>query len=33
MKSALRERDRIRLETVRGIRGAVRNKEIELLAG
>jgi uncharacterized protein YqeY len=30
MKEALRARDRIRLETIRGIRGAVRNKEIEV---
>ena len=30
MKAALRARDSIRLETVRGIRGAVRNKEIEI---
>jgi uncharacterized protein YqeY len=30
MKDALRSRDRVRLETVRGIRGAIRNKEIEL---
>lgn len=30
MKEALRSRDRVRLETIRGIRGAVRNKEIEL---
>jgi uncharacterized protein YqeY len=30
MKDALRGRDRIRLETVRSIRGAIRNKEIEL---
>jgi uncharacterized protein YqeY len=30
MKQALRSRDRVRLETVRGIRGAIRNKEIEL---
>ncbi len=30
MKGALRARDAIRLETVRGIRGAVRNKEIEI---
>ena len=30
MKEAMRARDSIRLETVRGIRGAVRNKEIEV---
>ena len=30
MKDALRGRDRVRLETIRGIRGAIRNKEIEL---
>ncbi len=30
MKGALRARDSICLETVRGIRGAVRNKEIEI---
>ncbi len=30
MKQALRDRDRLRLETVRGVRGAIRNKEIEL---
>lgn len=30
MKEALRGRDRVRLETVRGVRGAIRNKEIEL---
>jgi len=30
MKEALRGRERVRLETIRGIRGAVRNKEIEL---
>ncbi len=30
MKQALRDRDSLRLETVRGVRGAVRNKEIEL---
>jgi uncharacterized protein YqeY len=29
MKEALRSRERIRLETIRGIRGAVRNREIE----
>ena len=30
MKAALKARDSIRLQTVRGIRGAVRNKEIEV---
>lgn len=30
MKQALRSRERLRLETIRGIRGAIRNKEIEL---
>jgi uncharacterized protein YqeY len=30
MKQALRDRDRLRLETIRGLRGAVRNREIEL---
>ena len=30
MKQAMRSRDSIRLETVRAVRGAVRNKEIEL---
>ena len=30
MKEALRGRDRVRLETIRGVRGAIRNKEIEL---
>ncbi len=30
MKQALRGRDTLRLETIRGIRGAVRNREIEL---
>lgn len=30
MKEALRGRERVRLETIRGIRGAIRNKEIEL---
>lgn len=29
MKEALRGRDRVRLETIRGVRGAIRNKEIE----
>jgi len=30
MKQALRSGERLRLETIRGIRGAVRNKEIEI---
>ena len=30
MKQALREGDKLRLETIRGLRGAIRNKEIEL---
>lgn len=30
MKDALRSRDTVRLETIRGVRGAVRNREIEL---
>ena len=30
MKDALRRRDTLRLETIRGVRGAVRNREIEL---
>ncbi|MDH3210879.1 MAG: GatB/YqeY domain-containing protein [Myxococcales bacterium] len=30
MKEALRSRDTLRLETIRGVRGAVRNKEIEI---
>jgi len=30
MKDALRSRDALRLETIRGVRGAVRNREIEL---
>lgn len=30
MKDALRSRDTLRLETIRGARGAIRNKEIEL---
>ena len=30
MKDALRSRDSVRLETIRGVRGAVRNKEIEV---
>jgi len=30
MKDALRGRDRVRLETIRGVRGAIRNKEIAL---
>jgi uncharacterized protein YqeY len=29
MKQALRERDKLRLETIRGVRGAIRNREIE----
>ena len=29
MKEALKARDTVRLETIRGVRGAVRNKEIE----
>jgi len=29
MKQALRSRDKLRLETIRGVRGAVRNREIE----
>lgn len=29
MKEALRSRDRLRLETIRGARGAIRNREIE----
>ncbi|MEE2678903.1 MAG: GatB/YqeY domain-containing protein [Myxococcota bacterium] len=29
MKAAMRERDKVRLETIRGVRGAVRNREIE----
>ena len=29
MKDALRSRDSVRLETIRGARGAIRNKEIE----
>jgi uncharacterized protein YqeY len=30
MKQALRSRDTLRLETIRGVRGAMRNREIEL---
>ena len=30
MKDSLRSRDALRLETIRGVRGAVRNREIEL---
>ena len=30
MRQALRKRQRVRLETIRGLRGAIRNKEIEL---
>jgi len=30
MKEALRSRDTLRLETIRGVRGAIRNKEIEI---
>ena len=30
MKAAMKSRETIRLETIRGIRGAMRNKEIEL---
>jgi len=30
LKQALRGRDRIRLETIRGVRGAMRNREIEV---
>ena len=30
MKDAMRSRDTLRLETIRGVRGAVRNKEIEV---
>ncbi|MBW2269872.1 MAG: GatB/YqeY domain-containing protein [Deltaproteobacteria bacterium] len=30
MKDALRSRDSLRLETIRGARGAIRNKEIEV---
>src|SRR3990172_10802059 len=30
MKQALRGRDTLRLETIRGVRGAVRNREIEV---
>ncbi len=30
MKAAMKQRDSVRLETIRGVRGAVRNKEIEV---
>jgi len=30
MKAAMKSRDSLRLETIRGVRGAMRNKEIEL---
>jgi uncharacterized protein YqeY len=30
MKEALRSRESLRLETIRGVRGAIRNKEIEV---
>ena len=30
MKEAMRSRDSVRLETIRGVRGAVRNQEIEV---
>lgn len=30
MKDAMRGRDSVRLETIRGVRGAIRNKEIEI---
>ncbi len=30
MKDALRARETLRLETIRGVRGAIRNKEIEI---
>ncbi len=30
MKEALRRRETLRLETIRGVRGAIRNKEIEV---
>jgi uncharacterized protein len=30
MKTAMKSRDTLRLETIRGVRGAMRNKEIEL---
>jgi uncharacterized protein YqeY len=30
MKQALRQRETLRLETIRGVRGAIRNKEIEV---
>jgi len=29
MKSAMKSRDAVRLETIRGVRGAIRNKEID----
>jgi uncharacterized protein YqeY len=29
MKSAMKARDSLRLETIRGVRGAIRNKEID----
>jgi uncharacterized protein YqeY len=30
MKAAMKSRDSLRLETIRGVRGAIRNKEIEV---
>ncbi len=30
MKDAMKSRDSVRLETIRGVRGAIRNKEIEV---
>jgi uncharacterized protein YqeY len=30
MKASLKARDRVRLEAIRGVRGAIRNREIEL---
>ena len=33
MKDAMRSRDALRLETIRGARGAIRNKEIEVGSG
>ncbi len=30
MKDAMKSRDTVRLETIRGVRGAIRNKEIEV---
>ena len=30
MKDSMRSRDTLRLETIRGVRGAVRNREIEI---